>query len=130
MKEIYKKILRYIIAFIIIVFLNIGMFHLISITITPLGAVVYVVASVTAWCTICSSAGMKIISSTMANKSEKIAYGILFIFIFPLIGVLLFIYLPSPIGIASGHIAEALFSWAFGAFVASGFEFMLPNKIK
>lgn len=121
-KNIAKVVLKYIIALIIIAGIPNIMYVLMKIS----DPVIYIIATITGWFTICYSAGIRLILSN-ANWKEKIIGISILMFILPILGVIGFWF---GFSIPIEYIEGALFSAMFGICIATGFELIMSKKFK
>jgi len=114
--------------FIMSILTNVVYFMIVLIFKIPLSPLIYPIASITAFCTICSSYWFKIVLGEY-NKSTKIFYFFLLMIILPLIDVFSITHLSNQFnftGIQNINIVEGLFGWFFGDCAAIGIKLIEP----
>jgi len=89
--------------------------------------IIYPVASITGFCTICSSLWFEIMLSDKSNLI-KFLYFVLLVGIFPLLSIY-GIDFATPINLITENVGEAFFGWVFGICIGVGFKILLPKKI-
>jgi len=92
-----------------------------------LNPIIYPVASITGFCTICSSLWFEIMLSDKSNLI-KFLYFVLLVGIFPLLSIY-GIDFATPINLITENVGEAFFGWVFGICIGVGFKILLPKKI-
>lgn len=97
-----------------------------------LNPLIYTVASITSFCTLCSSIWFKVLQGRRSNLIKFLTF-ILLLVIFPVISIYSFGYMMSlatSLDLTVSNVGESLFGWVFGICIASGFEILLPRRVR